>query len=131
MHTPRNTSNMAPTSLTNLLPAHDYSKPTKGDVKSHKELQHLAEMEISRRGVLQQLHLSDMTRKKKVGWPDSSFVYRGIPAAIEYKINPDKPSPDQIRVMNGMRQDGWRVFVCYSFGQVVEALNGLDRPQTS
>jgi len=100
--------------------------PTKGDVKSHKELQRLAEQEISRRGVRQQLHLSDMTRKKKVGWPDSVFVLRGIPVAIEYKIAPDKLSKEQESVIHDMEIDGWWVFVCYSFDNVVGVLNGIE-----
>ena len=104
-----------------------YVKPTKSDEKSHKELQRLAEQEISRRGVRVHLHLSDRTRYKLPGFPDSAFVFRGIPVGMEYKIAPDKLSADQERVIADMQADGWMVFVCWSFDNVVGVLNGLEK----
>lgn len=47
---------------------------------------------------------------------EDPYRYNGL--AIELKVWPNKPQPDQIEVHDLLRGQGWHVVVCYGLGEV-------------
>ncbi len=74
-----------------------------------KQLQSQCESLLMRQGIAY-LHLSPRAREQK-GWPDLTFVVRGVPHAVELKSAQGKLSDDQRRVLAQMEVNGWRVHV--------------------
>lgn len=83
------------------------------DAMTEKEMQSLCEQYLSLHGIVY-LHLSPMAREK-VGWPDLTFVIRGVPCAVELKTPCGRVTDDQERMLNRMKHNGWRVAVIRSF----------------
>jgi hypothetical protein len=84
------------------------------EVRAEKDLLRLCKQELGRRGVRVVHHLSHRAREH-AGYPDLTFVLRGVPMAVELKTARGVVSADQEATMAAMRLDGWRVRVCRSF----------------
>jgi hypothetical protein len=82
------------------------------DAMTEKEMQSLCEQYLSLRGIVY-LHLSPMAREK-IGWPDLTFVIRGVPCAVELKTPCGRVTEDQERMLNRMKYNGWRTAVIRS-----------------
>lgn len=83
------------------------------DAMTEKEMQSLCEQYLSQHDIVY-MHLSPMAREK-VGWPDLTFVIRGVPCAVELKTPCGRVTEDQERMLNRMKYNGWRVAVIRSF----------------
>ena len=57
----------------------------------------------------------------RAGMPDIMiFESKGdwaVGLAIELKIKPNKPTAEQIKVLDKLAVEGWQVYVCYSFDE--------------
>jgi hypothetical protein len=84
------------------------------EVRTEKDLLRLCRQELGRRGVRVVHHLSHRAREH-AGYPDLTFVYKGVPMACELKKKDGVVSEDQEDTMAAMRLDGWRVRVCRTF----------------
>jgi hypothetical protein len=84
------------------------------DDRAEKDLLRLCQQELSRRGVRVVHHLSHRAREH-AGYPDLTFVLRGVPMACELKTKRGVVSAEQEATLAAMRLDGWRVRVCRSF----------------
>ena len=124
----RITSDNIPDNILAAMPAKakaQYGSPLPFDLptkpcKLEKELQHLCELELSRRGI-EHLHLSPRAREK-AGWPDLTFVLDGVPYAVELKTAAGRLSEAQERVLGRMACNGWRCVVVRSIGAFVELM---------
>jgi len=103
-----------------LLPE---ERQAKYEDKAEKEFQGQCENELNRRDVAF-MHLLWSTRQSK-GWPDLSFVYVGVPLAIELKVGKNKPTPDQRRVLAQMQRNGVEVYVLRTFDAFLEVLENV------
>jgi len=56
------------------------------------------------------------------GWPDFTFVFDGMPMALEVKVWGAKPRPEQVTRHEKMRGNGWQVYVVNSVADVVAIL---------
>ncbi len=84
------------------------------EVRAEKDLLRLCKQELGRRGVRVVHHLSHRAREH-AGYPDLTFVLKGVPMAAELKTKHGVVSADQEATLAAMRLDGWRVRVCRSF----------------
>ena len=84
------------------------------DDRAEKDLLRLCQQELSRRGVRVVHHMSHRAREH-AGYPDLTFVLRGVPMACELKTKRGVVSADQEATLAAMRLDRWRVSVCRSF----------------
>ena len=84
------------------------------DDRAEKDLLRLCQQELSRRGVRVVHHLSHRAREH-AGYPDLTFVLKGVPMAVELKTKHGVVSGDQEATLAAMRLDGWRVRVCRTF----------------
>ena len=84
------------------------------DDRAEKDLMRLCMAELSRRGVRVVHHLSHRAREH-AGYPDLTFVWRGVPMACELKTRMGVVSADQEATLAAMRLDGWRTMVCRTF----------------
>jgi hypothetical protein len=65
-----------------------------------------------------------------VGWPDFTFCYWGMPFAWECKVAKGgtikgDPRPEQIKVLNQLAENGWKVAVVRSLKQAQDLLRGV------
>lgn len=61
------------------------------------------------------------------GYPDIMIFKpdnHGSPTAIELKVFPNKPSPEQLTLHDLLVGCGWSVHVCYGLGEVEAAISG-------
>ena len=93
------------------------------DDRAEKDLLRLCQQELSRRGVRVVHHLSHRAREH-AGYPDLTFVLRGVPMACELKTRHGVVSADQEATLAAMRLDGWRTMVCRTFNEFCEWLEG-------
>ena len=63
------------------------------------------------------------------GWPDITFVYRGIGLGWECKSASAKPTPAQIEMHTHMERAGWRISIVRSLRQAMDVLNQIDSGQ--
>jgi len=70
------------------------------------------------------------TSTNRTGWPDLFLWHdqRGF-VAIELKVKPDKPTPEQVEVLDELARAGARTMVAYpdDLGEVQEILSGRSR----
>ncbi len=92
------------------------------EVRAEKDLLRLCKQELGRRGVRVVHHLSHRAREH-AGYPDLTFVIKGVPMAAELKTARGVVSADQEATMAAMRLDGWQVRVCRSFEEFREWLD--------
>lgn len=91
-------------------------------LKKEKELHDQIEQFLRLHGVTYRHDRMDRKTTGTVGWPDFTFVWRGIPIALECKLPSGLVTPEQAKVINGLTNDGWKVRVVYSLGQVKDLL---------
>jgi hypothetical protein len=84
------------------------------DDRAEKDLMRLCKQDLSRRGVRVVHHLSHRAREH-AGYPDLTFVLRGVPMACELKTKRGVVSAEQEATLAAMRLDGWRAIVCRTF----------------
>ena len=84
------------------------------DGRAEKDLLRICQQELSRRGVRVVHHLSHRAREH-AGYPDMTFVLRGVPMACELKTKRGVVSAEQEATLAAMRLDGWHTMVCRSF----------------
>ena len=84
------------------------------DDRAEKDLLRLCKQQLSRCGVRVVHHLSHRAREH-AGYPDLTFVLRGVPMACELKTKRGVVSAEQEATLAAMRRDGWRTMVCRTF----------------
>ena len=57
------------------------------------------------------------------GWPDFTLAINGTPIALEVKGETGKLSDAQKACHEGMKRNGWRVYVVRSIAEAVDILN--------
>ena len=60
------------------------------------------------------------------GWPDFTFLYRGVGLGWECKVGRGKLSPHQIARHEVMRNQGWRISEIRSLDEAQRILDALD-----
>ena len=95
---------------------------TRGDARRERDLQRQCETFLTYRRI-RYLHLSPRAREQ-AGWPDLTFCAAGRPMAVELKTPAGRLSDDQRECLGAMRRDGWHVYVCRSFGEFRDAVDG-------
>ena len=79
------------------------------------------------RRVLANVNRQDRKSTCIAGWPDITCSHPrtddvdGIPTAFEVKVGDDRLSEDQIRVIEQMKRNGWRVYVVGCLDDVISA----------
>lgn len=58
----------------------------------------------------------------KLGWPDMTFCYRGVPFVFEVKTPIGKLSPEQEAMIPALVRNGWNHFVIRSVEQAKQAI---------
>ena len=84
-------------------------------------LQAVCEAELSRLGVRVRFHLPPKVRAMK-GYPDLTFVFRGVAFAIELKNEAGRLDAAQRECLRDMDADGWTVGVCRSLEDLRETM---------
>lgn len=59
--------------------------------------------------------------------PKPNKQYNGL--CIELKIRPNKPTPNQVEVMEKFRQSNWHVEVCYDFEAATKTIENYFKNQ--
>ena len=93
---------------------------------AEKDLQSEIRQDLNRREIE---YINPDMRKRSalpVGWPDFTFVYLGIPLALEAKVQGRKPRPNQAEMHVKLRRNGWQVFVVESLADVLTILRDID-----
>lgn len=98
------------------------------DCRAEKDLLRLCQQELSRRGVLEVIHLSHRAREHP-GLPDLVFSMNGTPCACELKTKRGIVSSVQKECQDRMEMDQWQVRVCRSFDEFREWLDGIKNNQ--
>jgi hypothetical protein len=83
-------------------------------VKLEKQLHEQCLALLMIRGVFCVHSRMDRKATTPVGTPDLCFAVDGIPCAVELKRPGEHPTPDQVKVMQQMMDNGWRVRVITS-----------------
>jgi hypothetical protein len=58
---------------------------------------------------------------KEAGWDGRHFSVCGL--AIELKIKPNKPTPEQLNFMERLRNQNWVTGICYTFDEAKLAID--------
>ena len=111
---------------------------TKHAFRREKELQERCVAMLRLRNIVVNVSRMDKRKTDKTGWPDLTFSYppnpkpetqnqkrHGIPCAIECKLPGCHPTPEQVKVMAQMLDNGWFVRVVTSEEQMLEVLKTL------
>jgi hypothetical protein len=83
-------------------------------VKLEKQLHEQCLALLMIRGVFCVHSRMDRKATTPVGTPDLCFAVDGIPCAVDLKRPGEHPTPDQVKVMQQMMDNGWRVRVLTS-----------------
>lgn len=99
--------------------------------RREKELQQRCVALLRLRNIVCNVSRTDRRKTDKVGWPDLTFAFprtkqHGIPCAFECKLAGCHPTPEQVRVMQQMMDNGWVVRVITSEEQFLETLKTLE-----
>ncbi len=78
-----------------------------------------------KRNAREGLRLKKMGTKK--GLPDFLIFETNDPhlrgLAIELKVKPNKPTPEQLEVLTDLKHLKWAAYVCYSFDEAQEVID--------
>lgn len=105
---------------------------TKQAFKREKELQERCVALLRLRNIVCNVSRMDRRKTDKVGWPDITFAFPrpgqcpGIPCAVECKLPGCHPTPEQVKVMQQMMDNGWVIRVITSEEQFLETLRNLE-----
>lgn len=106
---------------------------SKREVKTERDIHNQIEQWLRSKGIQFQHERMDRKTRGTVGWPDFTFAWHGTfagvpiayPVGVEVKGSGGALSPEQELLHIKLRDDGWKVFVVYSFAQLVEELKAL------
>jgi hypothetical protein len=97
----------------------------KQEIRLEKELQgHLADL-LRLREIEFFRQRMDRATTGTVGWPDFTFAVNGRPVAWECKLPGKDLDPDQVKVIDRMRGNGWDVRVIRSVNEGIAHLDSL------
>lgn len=65
--------------------------------------------------------------KRRKGWPDFVFAYRGVPMGLECKTEDGELREDQIKVHAHLRRNGWIIVMPQSVADVQRAFREIDQ----
>lgn len=99
--------------------------------KREKELQQRCVALLRLRNIVCNVSRTDRRKTDMVGWPDLTFCVprrerHGIPCAFECKLPGCHPTPEQVKVMQQMMDNGWFIRVITSEEQFLETLKTLE-----
>ena len=99
------------------------------DEKSHRELQNDLVALLSLRGVTPLAAPGVGKSKMKLGWPDLTFAYRGVPCVWEIKVGRDTLRTEQIQLQAELQkpENGWRHAVIRSVQEAKMFLDAMDK----
>ncbi len=83
--------------------------------REEKELHKLISLELTRFNIVFAHSRMDKRTTNAKGLPDFLFVYHGIPYAIEAKAPKGVLTPEQVRTIVRMEENGWSCHVVRSF----------------
>lgn len=92
--------------------------------REEKELHKLIYQELTRNSIVPIHSRMDKRTTNVRGLPDFLFVYHGVPYAIEAKAPKGQLSPEQMRTIVRMEENGWHCHVVRSFDEFKAILWG-------
>ena len=96
------------------------------DIKSEKQLQQRCIAMLRLKGYFVIVSRMDRRTSNQIGTPDLIFAVKGQACAFECKLPNNTPTQDQIRVMNHMFNNGWKVRVIHSEEEMRDELRSLE-----
>lgn len=99
--------------------------------KREKELQQRCVALLRLRNIVCNVSRTDRRKTDMIGWPDLVFCVprakgHGIPCGFECKLPGCHPTPEQVKVMQQMMDNGWLVRIITSEEQFLETLRNLE-----
>ena len=93
--------------------------------KSEKQLQENIGNMLRQFDIIYNVSRMDRKKTDMVGWPDFTFAIHGRAFAFEVKLPGGKLTPDQERVIDHMKRNGWLVLVVRSEAEALSILKAL------